>query len=153
MAKLLEMYASGHYRMSKLAKWMNDQNFRPQNFKTLMDPHGNLVSGPRQFMLYSVRGILHNPFYAGHLAHGKELYQGNQDPLVSPSATYITLIQGTISSPGFTRFTRKESRGSRNRRFIRWSFSNLLDEATLFIGCAIVPSSPLVKRQHQQRFR
>ena len=77
------MYASGRQTLAQLAKWMNEQGYRTRNTKALTDPFGNEVGGPRKFTLYSVRGILHNPFYVGHIAHGKELYQGKHAPLIS----------------------------------------------------------------------
>jgi site-specific DNA recombinase len=44
---------------------------------------GTTVSGPRLFTTASVRGILHNPFYAGKVAYNGKLLPGLHEALVS----------------------------------------------------------------------
>ena len=80
---LFEMYATGSYTLAKLANWMNEQGFRTRNTKTLTDALGNETTGPRNFTIYSIRGILHNSFFAGQVAHGKELHQGRHKAIIS----------------------------------------------------------------------
>ena len=60
---LFQSYACGGWSLSKLAGRMNEQGFRTRNKHALSDGRGGVVSGPRVFTLFSVRGILHNPFY------------------------------------------------------------------------------------------
>ena len=83
VTRLFEMYATGSYTFAKLAHWMNEQGLRTRNTKMLTDAHGNEATGPRKFTIYSVRWILHNPFFAGHVAHGKELHQGKHKSIIS----------------------------------------------------------------------
>ena len=48
-----------------------------------MDPDGTITQGPRLFTLASVRGILHNPFYAGMVKHRDRLFPGLHEALIS----------------------------------------------------------------------
>ena len=81
--ELFRRYATGTATLSQLAAWLNDSGFRTRNTKKLPGPEGVLTSGPRLFTTASVRGILHNPFYAGLVRHKEEVYQGAHEPLVS----------------------------------------------------------------------
>jgi site-specific DNA recombinase len=81
--KIFRQYATGTATLAQLAAWLNDQGFRTRNTKKLPGPDGLLTSGPRLFTTASVRGILHNPFYAGLVKHKDELYQGAHEPLIS----------------------------------------------------------------------
>lgn len=47
------------------------------------DSIGDGVAGPRLFTVASVRGILHNPFYAGKIRHCGDIFPGVHQPLVS----------------------------------------------------------------------
>jgi len=47
------------------------------------DEEDGLSAGSRMFTAASVRGILHNPFYAGKVKHHKELFPGSHEALVS----------------------------------------------------------------------
>ncbi|HIM37555.1 MAG TPA: recombinase family protein, partial [Dehalococcoidia bacterium] len=49
----------------------------------LAGPDGTLVDGPRLFTVASVRGILHNSFYAGMIRHRDEVLSGVHDSLVT----------------------------------------------------------------------
>jgi site-specific DNA recombinase len=80
---MFRQYATGTSTLAQLAAWLNDQGFRTRNTKKLPGPDGLLTSGPRLFTTASVRGILHNPFYAGLVKHKDELYQGAHEPLIS----------------------------------------------------------------------
>jgi site-specific DNA recombinase len=80
---LFQQYATGTTTLAQLALWLNGQGFRTRNTKKLPGPDGLLTSGPRLFTTASVRGILHNPFYAGLVKHKDELYQGAHEPLIS----------------------------------------------------------------------
>jgi site-specific DNA recombinase len=80
---MFQHYATGRATLAQLAVWLNDQGFRTRNTKKLPGPDGLLTSAPRLFTTASVRGILHNPFYAGLVQHKDELYQGAHDPLIS----------------------------------------------------------------------
>jgi site-specific DNA recombinase len=81
--EMFRQYATGTATLAQLAAWLNDQGFRTHNTKKLPGPDGLLTSGPRLFTTASVRGILHNPFYAGLVKHKDELYQGAHEPLIS----------------------------------------------------------------------
>ena len=81
--ELFKRYAADATTLSRAASWMNEQGFRTRNTKKLPDGKGNLVAGPRRFTTSSVRGILHNPFYAGMVKHRGELYPGAHEPLVT----------------------------------------------------------------------
>ena len=81
--ELFRNYASGSTTLSRLASWMNQMGFRTRN----MHRHGNEEDGQtaeaRMFTAASVRGILHNPFYAGKVKHHKELFPGSHEVLIS----------------------------------------------------------------------
>jgi site-specific DNA recombinase len=81
--EMFHQYATGTATLAQLAAWLNDQGFRTRNTKKLPGPDGLLTSGPRLFTTASVRGILHNPFYAGLVKHKDELYQGAHEALIS----------------------------------------------------------------------
>ena len=80
--KIFEMYASGGHTLASLAAWLNEQGFKTRNKKELKDGKGNIVTGPRPFSLYSIRWILHNPFFAGKVYYGGESYPGVHEPIV-----------------------------------------------------------------------
>ena len=76
-------YASGTITLSPLASWMNSKGFRTRNTKRLPGVRGESSSGPRLFTTASVRGILHNSFYAGMVKHKDQIVPGAHAPLVS----------------------------------------------------------------------
>ena len=83
--ELFRRYASGSTTLSQLASWLNECGFRTRN---MHPPKGNDgiadgVAGPKLFTVASVRGILHNPFYAGKIRHCGEIFPGAHQPLVS----------------------------------------------------------------------
>ena len=82
---------------------MNEEGFRTRNTKKLTDPQGNEVAGPRNFTIYSVRGLLHNPFFTGQIKHGKALYPGLHTPLVSQSL--FDLVQEQLAKAKGQRHT------------------------------------------------
>ena len=82
IAQLFEMYGSGTHTLAQLALWLNEQGFRTRNTKRLKDAFGNEVTGPQKFSIYSVRDILHNPFYAGLVTHRRELHPGKHMPVI-----------------------------------------------------------------------
>ena len=92
--ELFRRYASGIITLSTLASWMNAQGMRTRNTKSLPDGTGGVSSGPRLFTGASVRGILHNPFYAGNVRHRKELSPGAHEPLVSEDVFQV--VQGAL---------------------------------------------------------
>ena len=55
---------------------------------------GTVSAGPRLFTTASVRGILHNAFYAGLVRHGEQLLPGAHEPLVSEEL--FNLVQSTL---------------------------------------------------------
>jgi site-specific DNA recombinase len=83
VTELFRRYASGSTTLSQLAACLNEQGFRTRNMHRLLDAGGNLTGGPRLFTTASVRGILHNPFYAGNVSHRGKLLPGSHEPLVS----------------------------------------------------------------------
>ena len=84
VVELFQRYAAGNTTLSRLAGWLNGQGFRTRNMHKLLDADGNLVSGPRLFTTASVRGILHNIFYAGKITHRGKHFPGLHQPLVNP---------------------------------------------------------------------
>lgn len=83
--KLFEHYATGTWTVAQLASWLNEQGFRTRNTKTVMNGLGEGVKGPRLFTIYSVRWILHNPFFIGKVTYRDETFQGMHEPLISES--------------------------------------------------------------------
>ena len=83
VSELFRRYATGAATSAQLAIWLNDQGFRTRNTKKLPGPDGMLVCGPRLFTTDSVKGILHNAFYAGLVKHKAELYPGSHQALIS----------------------------------------------------------------------
>ena len=69
--ELFQRYATGTVTLAQLATWMNAQRYRTRNNKKLPNPGGEPIEGPRLFTTASVRGILHNAFYAGKVKHGR----------------------------------------------------------------------------------
>ena len=82
--ELFRRYSLGTTTLSRLAAWLNGEGFRTRNTRRLPGPDGNLSAGPRLFTTASVRGILHNPFYAGQVRYKGNLLPGAHEPLVSP---------------------------------------------------------------------
>ena len=81
--ELFRRYATGTETLSGLARWLNEQGFRTRNRHRVQDAEGNWSQEPRHFTTASVRGILHNPFYAGKITHQNELLPGAHQSLVS----------------------------------------------------------------------
>ena len=79
---LFRRYSTGTATLNSLAEWLNDQGFRTRNTRKLVGPDGEVTQGPRLFTHASVRGILHNAFYAGLVKHRVRLYPGLQEALV-----------------------------------------------------------------------
>jgi site-specific DNA recombinase len=71
--KIFLLYASGNWSLSKLAAWLNEQGFRTRNKRELLEPDGKSTKGPRPFTLYSVRWLLHNPFFIGKVKYHSQL--------------------------------------------------------------------------------
>ncbi len=92
--KMFERYASGMTTLGQLAIWLNEQGLRTRNRHSLPDAEGILVSGPRLFTTASVRGILHNPFYAGKIQYQGKLLPGAHEALVSQEV--FNLVQATL---------------------------------------------------------
>jgi hypothetical protein len=82
VAEMFSRYATGTTTLNRLAEWLNDDGFRTRNTRKLVGPDGTVTQGPRLFTNASVRGILHNPFYAGLVKHRGRLYPGLHEPLV-----------------------------------------------------------------------
>jgi len=94
VTELFRRYATGSTTLSQLAVWLNDQGLRTRNMHRLPDANGNLASGPKLFTTASVRGILHNPFYTGQVAHRSQLLPGLHEPLVSQEL--FDIVQTTM---------------------------------------------------------
>ena len=76
-------YFSGATTLSQQAASLNEWGFRTRNMHKLMSPDGTQEDGPRLFTVASVRGILHNSFYAGKLRHKDEVLPGVHESLVT----------------------------------------------------------------------
>ena len=77
--ELFQKYAAGTTTTVKLAAWLNGHGYRTRN----MHRNGDETAQPRMFTNASVRGILHNPFYAGNIKHRGEILPGAHEGLVS----------------------------------------------------------------------
>jgi len=80
--QLFSFYACGDRSLSGLASWLNEQGFRTRNRRPLDNGRGGLTAGPRPFTLYSVGGILHNPFYTGRVKHRDQVYGGAHEAII-----------------------------------------------------------------------
>jgi len=94
VVELFRRYATGTATLSQLAAWLNSEGFRTRNMRKLPDANGNITSGPRLFTTASVRGILHNPFYAGRVSYKGELFSGSHEALVAQEV--FDLVQDTL---------------------------------------------------------
>jgi len=83
VAEMFSRYSKGTTTLALLAGWLNDSGFRTRDRHKLPDASGSLTSGPRLFTTASVRGILHNPFYAGNITHRGKVLPGIHQPLIS----------------------------------------------------------------------
>ena len=83
--ELFRRYASGSTTLSQLASWLNECGFRTRNMHRPKgdDGNGGGVADPKLFTVASVRGILHNPFYAGKIKHRGQVLPGVHEALVS----------------------------------------------------------------------
>jgi site-specific DNA recombinase len=77
------MYAGGNQSLASLAAWLNGKGLRTRNKRELKDGFGNIVTDPRTFTLYSVRWLLHNPFFTGKVSYRGQLYPGIHEALIS----------------------------------------------------------------------
>lgn len=80
--KLFNLYANNGWCLSKLANWMNEEGFRTRNKGQVNLPDGTIIKGPRPFTLYSISGLLHNPFFAGKIKYKGQLYNGVHEAIV-----------------------------------------------------------------------
>jgi DNA invertase Pin-like site-specific DNA recombinase len=80
---IFQFYATGGWSLSKLAAWLNEQGFRTRNKHEIQSGDGKLVAGPRPFTLYSVRWLLHNPFFTGRVSYKGQLYKGAHEAIVN----------------------------------------------------------------------
>lgn len=81
--KLFQHYTGGGWSLSQMAAWLNKQGFHTRNKRQLIDGSGQTVNGPRPFSLYSIRWLLHNPFYTGQVSYHGRLYPGVHDAIIS----------------------------------------------------------------------
>jgi len=82
ITKIFRLYANGGWSLAKLASWLNEQGFRTRNKRELKAADGKLVSGPRPFTLYSVRWLLHNPFFTGLVKYRGQFYKGAHEGII-----------------------------------------------------------------------
>jgi site-specific DNA recombinase len=80
--KIFQYYAGGGWSLSRLAAWLNERGFRTRNKHQLKDGSGQTVTGPRPFSLYSVRWLLHNPFFIGKVSYHGQLFDGQHEPII-----------------------------------------------------------------------
>jgi site-specific DNA recombinase len=82
VSKIFRMYASGGHSLASLATWMNQQNFRTRNKHRIKNGSGGNTSGPMPFTLYSVRWLLHNPFFTGKVRYRGQLHAGQHEAII-----------------------------------------------------------------------
>jgi len=80
--KTFQCYAAGGWSLSKLVAWLNEQEFRTRNKRELKCGDGKSVTGHRPFTLYSVRWLLHNPFFTGRVRYKDQLYKGFHEAII-----------------------------------------------------------------------
>ena len=80
--QIFQMYAGEGHTLASLAAWLNGKGFRTRNKRELRDGNGNTVTGPRPFSLYSVRWILHNPFFTGKVYYKGQSYPGAHQAVI-----------------------------------------------------------------------
>ncbi len=80
--KIFQLYSSGQWSLSKLADWLNQQGFRTRNMHKKRDASGELVSKPTPFSLYSIRWLLHNPFFTGKVSYHGQLHPGQHEAII-----------------------------------------------------------------------
>ena len=80
--QIFQMYANGGHTLASLAAWLNEKGFKTRNKKELRDGSGNVVTGPQPFSLYSVRWILHNPFFTGKVYYKGQSYPGAHQAII-----------------------------------------------------------------------
>ena len=71
-----EMYASGRYTYAQVASWLNSTQFRPREHRRDRRNRGYTWG------LYTVRGILRNPFYLGQVTYKGELFPGQHEAII-----------------------------------------------------------------------
>jgi site-specific DNA recombinase len=81
--QIFNMYAGGNQSLASLAAWLNSKGLRTRNKRELKDGFENIVKGPRPFTLYSVRWLLHNPFFTGKVSYRGQLYPGIHEAIIS----------------------------------------------------------------------
>jgi len=92
--RLFQLYASGGWSLSGLAAWLNEQGFRTRNKREIREADGKSVIGPRHFTLYSVRWLLHNPFFRGKVQYHGQLYNGQHEALIDEKL--FNQVQGRL---------------------------------------------------------
>ena len=80
--ELFVRYSSGTTTLSQLAGWLNSRRIRTRNMHRFSVSNDGIASGSL-FTTASVRGILHNPFYAGKINTGEQLLPGSHGAIVS----------------------------------------------------------------------
>ena len=80
--QIFQMYASGGHSLSSLASWLNEKKFRTRNIRGIKDGSGNTITGPRPFTSFSVRWILHNPFFTGKVNYRGQLHPGIHEAII-----------------------------------------------------------------------
>jgi len=95
VAHLFRTYARGTTTLSQLAAWLNETGYRTRNTKTLPSPDGTSSAGPKVFTTASVRGILHNGFYAGSVRYKGQWHPGVHEAAISQEL--YNQVQGNLA--------------------------------------------------------
>ena len=135
--ELFQRYASGKTTLSQLAVWVNGLGFRTHNMHNLPDAKGNISNGPKLFTTASIRGILHNPFYAGKVAFRGKLLFGKHEALVTEEI--FEIVQTTLkkNSGRSETLTTKPQRQYLLKGIIRCAYCGLpMSSQTFYSGNA-----------------
>ena len=81
--KIFQFYSTGEWTLSKLAEYLNERGFRTRNKHVIKNGSEENISGPRPFSLYSVRWLVHNPFFIGKVRYHGHLYEGQHEPIIN----------------------------------------------------------------------
>ncbi len=83
VSEIFKRYTTGTATLSQLAGWMNGQGLRTRNMHKLLNANGELSTGPKLFTTASIRGILHNPFYAGNIIYKGKIVPGAHEAIIT----------------------------------------------------------------------
>jgi predicted nucleotidyltransferase len=89
--RIFELYATGDFSLSQLAKWANKQGLntkplrRRRTVEEILSGKEDLPKVPRKVNLKTIEGILKNPFYLGRIQYKGKVLKGLHPALINVS--------------------------------------------------------------------